>query len=347
MVTEPSLLNRPSDARQLRISAYTSGAEVPGARFRVRQYIPALARMGVAVDEYWPGLGAFPPASRWLRPAWLVGTLAQRLPQLVRAANADVTWLYREMVSTLVTLEGLTRRPRILDIDDAVHLHRNGRTARRLAGLVDQVIVANSYLAETWRQWAPTVEVLPMSIDTNFYSVAPLAEKPTIGWLGSRGNMPYLERIAPALVEIVRRFPEVSIAVCSEARPQLSGLPIVHVPWTAAGERSFLASLTIGIVPLDDTPWERGKFSYKMLQYMASGRPSVLSPVGVNAEMLAQADIGLPASTHEQWIEALSTLIADPAGARQIGANARNHVVSNYSVEAIAPRLAALFRRVV
>jgi glycosyltransferase involved in cell wall biosynthesis len=345
IVIEPSLPIHPNRGRNLRVAAFTSGAEVPGARFRVRQYIPALAKLGIAVDEHWPGLGAFPPAARWLRPAWLAGTLAQRLPQLAQAAHADVTWLYREMVSTLVTFEGLTRRPRILDIDDAVHLNRDGRTARRLAGLVDHVIVANAYLAEAWQKWTPAVEILPMSIDTNFYTSASLPEKPVIGWLGSRGNMPYLERIAPALAEIVRLFPNVTIGVCSEARPQLSGVPFVHVPWSAARERSFLASLTVGIVPLDDTPWERGKFSYKMLQYMASGRPSVLSPVGVNAEMLAQADIGIAASTHEQWVAALSTLIADPAAANQLGATARRHAVSDYSVEAIAPRLAALFRR--
>jgi glycosyltransferase involved in cell wall biosynthesis len=331
----------------LRVDAFTSGANVPGARFRIRQYIPALARAGIAVSEHWPGLGGFPPHAQWLRPAWLAGTLAQRLPQLVMGWRADVTWLYREMVSTLVTLEGFTRRPRLLDVDDAIHLFRGGRTARRLAGLVDLVVVSNPRLAEAWRKWTLSVEILPMAIDTELYAPEPLPEKPVIGWIGSPGNQLYLERIAPALAEVISRFPGVTVAVCSERRPDLPGLPFAYVPWSPSAERPFLASLTIGLVPLDDTPWERGKFSYKMLQYMACARPSVVSPVGVNADMLSKAEIGIAASTHAQWVDALSTLLADHGAAEHMGAAARALAVSDYSVEALAPRLADIFRRLV
>jgi glycosyltransferase involved in cell wall biosynthesis len=331
----------------LRVAAFTSGVNVPGARFRVRQYIPALARSGIAVTEHWPGLGGFPPQARWLRPAWLAGTLAQRLPQLAMGWRADVTWLYREMVSTLVTLEGLTRRPRLLDVDDAVHMFRGGRTAQRLASLVDLVLVSNEHLAEAWRQWTPKVEILPMAVDTEFYAPTPLPEKPVIGWIGSPPNHAYIESIASALAEAVRRFPGATVAVCSETRPNMSGLPFSFVPWSPEAEIPFLAALTIGLVPLDDTPWERGKFSYKMLQYMATGRPTVASPVGVNAGMLAKAEIGMAASTHAQWVEALSALLADRAAAARMGAAARALAVSDYSVEALAPRLAAIFRRLV
>jgi len=330
-----------------RVAAFTSGANVPGARFRVRQYIPALARAGIAVSEHWPGLGAFPPHAQWLRPAWLAGTLAQRLPQLMMGWRADVTWLYREMVSTLVTLEGFTRRPRVLDVDDAIHLFRGGRTAQRLAGLVDLVVVSNTRLAEAWRQWTPSVEILPMAIDTAFYAPAPLPEKPVIGWIGSPGNLPYLEHIAPALVEVARRFPGATFAVCSEHRPKLSDLSFVYVPWSPTVERPFLASLTIGLVPLNDTPWERGKFSYKMLQYMASGRPTVASPVGVNSDIFSMAEIGITAATHKQWVDALSALLADRATAENMGAAARTLAVSDYSVDVLVPRLAAIFRRLI
>jgi hypothetical protein len=192
----------------LRVAAFTSGADVPGARFRVRQYLPSLAAAGISVAEHWPGLGGFPPQARWLRPAWLVGTLAQRLPQLAMGWSADVTWLYREMVSTLVTFEGLTRRPRLLDVDDAVHLFRGGGAARRLANLVDLVLVSNAYLAEAWRAWTPKVEILPMAIDTALYAPTPLPKRPVIGWIGSPPNHGYLGRIAPALAEVAKRFPD-------------------------------------------------------------------------------------------------------------------------------------------
>ena len=334
-----------TEVRQLRVAAFTSGDEVPGARFRVRQYIPTLARAGVVVTEHWPGLGGYPPRTRWLRPAWLMGSLAQRLPQLAMGWSADVTWLYREMLSTLVTFEGLTRRPRVLDIDDSVHLFRGGRTARRLASLVDGVVVANPFLAEVWRQWTPNVEIFPMGIDTDVYKPTALPEAAVIGWLGSPANIPYLERIAPALGEVIRRFPRTTIAICSQQRPDMDGVPFNYVPWSPAAERQFLASLTIGLAPLDDTPWERGKFSYKMLQYMACGIPSVVSPVGVNADILAQAQIGIAATKYEQWVEALSTILADRAVAEHLGATARALAISDYSIGVLAPRLVAIFRR--
>jgi len=329
----------------IRVAAFTSGATVPGARFRVRQYIPALAHAGVAVTEHWPRLGAFPPRAKWLRPAWLAGTLLQRLPQIALAQDVDVTWLYRELVSTLVTFEGLTRKPRLLDVDDSIHLFRDGNTARRLARMVDLVVVSSPYLVDAWRRWTPHVEVLPMAVDTDRVTPAPFPARPVIGWLGSPANLPYLASIAPALAAVAARFPGTTVAVCSEQRPDLPGLPFHYVPWSPAAERPFLDSLSIGIAPLADTPWERGKFSYKVLLYMAAGRPVVGSPIGISADMLHDHKVGLAAADHEQWVAALSALLANPAAAQQLGAAARLVAVRDYSIAAVAPRLAQILRR--
>src|SRR5215469_9304425 len=104
--------------------AFTGGNTAPSARFRVRQYIPALAEHDISVVELSTGLGSYPPQRRWPRPAWLIGSLAQRVPDLLTGWAGDVTLLHREMVSTLYTLEGFTRRPRLVDVDDAIHLFR-------------------------------------------------------------------------------------------------------------------------------------------------------------------------------------------------------------------------------
>src|SRR5256885_2892041 len=100
-----------------RSAGFAGAGWAPPARLRVRQYISPLAQLGIAIEERWPGLGAFPPRRQVLRPAWLAGTLAQRLPQIAAGWQADITLLQREMVSTLPSLQGLTRRPRIIDID--------------------------------------------------------------------------------------------------------------------------------------------------------------------------------------------------------------------------------------
>ena len=337
----------PAAARPLRVAAFTGGGTLPSARFRVRQYIAPLATYGVMVHEAWPGLGAYPPRNRVLRPAWLIGTLAQRLPQLAAGLRADVVLLQRELVSTLATVEGLTRRPRVVDIDDSMHLHRGGRAARRLAALADLVIVGNVWLAEIWRAWNPRIEILPTAVDTDRYHVAPLPNRQTVGWIGSAGNLHYLAGIAPALSEVLRVFPQLEIAVCCDRPPNLPGLPIRYVPWSSNIEADFLASISVGVMPLADGPWERGKCSFKMLQYMAAGRPCVVSPVGMNREVLDQAELGLPARSLDEWKSALCALLANREVARRMGEAGRGVAAARYSVSVLAPRLAELLRRLI
>ncbi len=330
----------------LRVAAFTGGARAPSARFRVRQYIPALASHGVRVIELAPRLGSYPPVCRWQRPLWGLGTLAQRLPQIAAGRAAEVTLLHREMVSTLYTLEGLTRRPRVIDVDDAIHLFRHGHAARRLGERSELVIVGNPWLAEAWQRWNQRVEILPTAVDTQHYRVTALPERPVVGWIGSAGNLRYLEDIAPALAEVARRFPDALFAVCCERAPDLGGLPFRFVPWSAEAEAEFLSSLTIGLMPLDDGPWERGKCSFKMLQYMAAARPCVVSPVGMNRDVLAQAEVGLAARTHAEWVAALSSLLSDRRGAEALGGAGRRLVEMRYSLAVLAPRLAQILRKV-
>jgi glycosyltransferase involved in cell wall biosynthesis len=318
---------------------------VPSARFRARQYIGPLASFGIDMQEQWSRLGAYPPLNRGLRPAWLVGTLAQRLPQLVGSWRADVVLLQRELVSTLPTIEALTPRPRIVDVDDALHLHRSGRAARYLASLADIVVVGNAWLAEVWRPWNPAVEILPTGVDTERYTASPLPEALTIGWIGLSANLHYLAAIAPALSRVLSRFPGTKIAVCCDRRPNIPGLPLTYVPWSPAIEVPFLSSIAVGIMPLTDGPWERGKCSFKMLQYMAAGRPCIVSPVGMNNEILQQAEVGRAARTIDDWIEGISSLLSDRSAAEQMGAAGRDLAVARYSVRVLAPRFAEVLRR--
>src|SRR5512139_2369125 len=98
-----------------RIAAFTGGLSVPSARFRVRQYIPALHKEGIDIEEFASEFGQYPPRARWVRPLWALATLAERLPDVARSHRYDAVLLQREFMSSFVTLEPLTRRPRILD----------------------------------------------------------------------------------------------------------------------------------------------------------------------------------------------------------------------------------------
>ena len=329
----------------LNVTAYTGGENVSSARFRVRQYVRPLANFGVSLDERWPALTSYPPRAKFLRPAWFAATLAQRLAQVTAARGSDAVLFQKELVSTLPTLEGLVRRPCLVDIDDSIHLFRDGWAARRLAALADIVIVGNEWLADVWRQWSGAVEVLPTAIDTERHALSPLPRKPVIGWIGLGSNLHYLTAIAPALARVVERFPETTIAVCSDKKPNLLGLPISYVPWSADAEAPFLSSISIGIMPLSDGLWERGKCAFKMLQYMSTGRPCVVSPAFMNAKILREGDVGLSAVTCEEWTEALCSLLSDRAAAQEMGQAGRKLAVENYSVNVLAPRFAAQLRR--
>jgi len=329
------------------VTAYTGGENVSSARFRVRQYVRPLAQLGVCLDERWPTLTSYPPRAKYLRPAWFAATLAQRLAQVTGARRSDAVLFQKELVSTLPTLEGLVRRPCMVDIDDSIHLFRDGWAARRLASVADIVIVGNEWLAEVWGQWSSAVEVLPTAIDTDRHALSPMPSSPVIGWIGIGSNLHYLKAIAPALTRVVERFPETVIAVCSDQKPDLPGLPVSHVPWSPEAEAPFLSSISIGVMPLADGLWERGKCAFKMLQYMSTGRPCVVSPAFMNAQILREAEVGLSAVTCDEWTDALCSLLSDRDAAQKMGEAGRRLAVENYSVEVLAPRFAAQIRRLV
>ncbi|HYH18107.1 MAG TPA: glycosyltransferase family 4 protein [Azospirillum sp.] len=337
-------------SKSLRVMAFTGGATVPAARFRVRQYVPALASLGVEIDERPAPLGAYPPRARWLRPAWAGASLLQRLPAVACSHRADVTLLQRELLSTLVTLEGWTRRPRVLDVDDAIHLFRDGRTAERLARACDLVVCGNNWLAEVYAAWNARVAVLPTAVDTTALPATPYpAGNAVIGWIGTSGNLRYLEGIEDALAAVLDRFPRARLAVCADLPPTFHRLPaerVDFVSWSPAVEAGFFADLNVGLMPLTDSPWERGKCGFKMLQYLCAGRPAVVSPIGMNTDVLAHGDVGFAADSTEAWVEALSTLLADPGRAAAMGRHGRAVIEEHYAVSALAPRLAGLLRGV-
>ena len=186
----------------LRVAAFTGGVTVPSARFRVRQYMPALLQQGVAISEMPSRFGIYPPQNKWIRPFWAGATLAEQIPKIIKSHQYDVVLLQREMLSSFVTLEPLTKTPRVLDVDDAIFLHRNGDFARRLAQISDQMICGNTYLADWFSAWNKDITVIPTAVDTDRY--VPVIKQGKcegeiiIGWIGTSGNLKYVYAIEAA-----------------------------------------------------------------------------------------------------------------------------------------------------
>ncbi|NCT83044.1 MAG: glycosyltransferase family 4 protein [Comamonadaceae bacterium] len=326
----------------LRVAAFTGGDNVPGARFRIRQHIPALRDLGVDLTEFAAPLGSYPPRSRLARPLWGVATLAARLPGIVRSHGFDVTWLQREMLSKYVTLEPLTRAPRVLDVDDAIWLNRPGRFAPRLARLCAGVICGNSYLAENFERWNPNIAIVPTAVDTRRFTPAPPSEELVIGWSGTSGGYEYFRPIETAFATVLQRFPQARLRIVSDRPPAFTRIAperVEYIRWSPDNEVSAIQGMTVGIMPLLDSPWARGKCSFKMLTYMACGIPVVATPVGMNADVLAAGDCGLGARSVDDWVDALTTLLQDHSLARTYGRTGRQIIVERYSAEVVAPAL--------
>lgn len=340
------------------MAALTRGRDVPSARFRVRQYAAPLRAFGVDLQEHAPRRPAHRLIGRggWGAHAQALGT---RLPAIAATRRADVTLLQRELVSTRRTIESWTKAPRVLDVDDAVYLKRDGAAGHdlgRIAADCRMVLAGNRVLADWFSAWCDDVRLVPTAVDTGrFAPTGPAgrtegsetpSEEAVLGWIGTAANAGNLAAIQPALARVLQRHPCARLRVVAERPPELPDLPPSRwefVPWSAAAEVDQLRSFTVGLMPLEDTPWNRGKCGFKLLQYMAVGSASVASPVGVNTDILGGGG-GLAATTQDGWVEALERLLADAALRRRLGREGRALVEARYSVAAVAPVLAANLR---
>ncbi len=349
----------------IRVAALTSGRTDPASRFRVRQHVAALREHGVEVREHAPLVSKYArlpgwPAGvkeRYALPyllAWQGLKLATRTPGIVGSWRADVTWLQRPFLEPYFTLERALGRPVVLDVDDAIWLMRSSGPShvRALARHVDVVVAGNEFLADWFRPHARDVRVVPTAIDTSRFAPPAVREdrgRFVLGWTGSAPNLTYLDTIATPLARILDRFPDAQLLVVSDRAPSLRGVPegrVEFVRWSPEVEAAAVQRMDVGLMPLPDDDWSRGKCSFKMLQYMACGVPVVVSPVGMNRDVLALGDVGVAATTDDEWYAALESLRQSPERRREQGVAGRAAAERHYGVGTVAARLAAVFRDV-
>jgi len=339
----------------LRVAAFTGGETVPAPRFRVRQYIPFLKAYGIEMKEFCARWGSWPPEGQFRRPFWLLGTVADWVPPVLKSHRYDLTLLQREMVSTLTTLEPLTKRPRVFDVDDAVWLNRGGRTGfATILKMCDGVICGNSFIAEHASRWNDNICLLPTAVDTDRYVPSPAHQRRNprriIGWSGLSSGLKYVTEIEEALLAVLTRHRDVVLRIVSDKPPQfkrLSASQFEYIPWSPQNEVETIQEMSVGLMPVENSLWARGKCSYKMLLYMSCGIPVVVSPVGMNEEILALGKVGLGPRTASEWSDALEWLLQNPEQGQEMGRAGRVIVEQHYSVVVCAPRLASFLRSVV
>ena len=289
---------------------------------------------------------------------------ARRAGRLLRLGRADLIWLEKEALPWLPW--GIERAllpravPLVVDYDDAVFhrydLHRSatvrrllGRKLDRLMASASLVTAGNRYLAERAKAaGAQRVEIVPTVVDLTAYTrrPEPFSENAaTIGWIGTPSTWTeYMAPMMPLLTQAAEsagaRIAAVGAGRAAEAHPLLDNLP-----WTEESEVARIHEMDIGIMPLTDTPWARGKCGYKLIQYMACGIPVIASPVGVNRDIVEHGVNGFLAESEEDWRTAVGSLLSDPALRRRMGDAGRRKVEERYSLQVWGPRVAQMLRR--
>ncbi len=288
-------------------------------------------------------ISKYAPATRFIRPFWFPAAVVGRIPGVLDSWRSSVTWLGRELVATTLTLEPLLKRPVVLDVDDAIWLPRGGSGIRRLVRHIDSVFAGNSYLAEWFCAAGLPVDIIPTAVDIDrFRPVAqPHANRTdevVIGWTGTSSNHKALKQVAAPLKIVLDKRPQSRLLVVSDAKPRLDNLPaerIEFLRWTPLNEADTIRAMDIGIMPLLDTEWSKGKCSYKMLLYMACGLPVVVSPIGMNADVLGLGEVGFGATKATDWVDSLVALIDSESSRRSMGQAARRVTEQHYSVEIV------------
>lgn len=332
------------------------GPLAASTRYRMTQYIPGLEQHGIHLDVH-PLLG-----DAYLRrsfagqrmSAW--GALrdgARRVNHLMNQRRYDGLMLHCELFPLLPGLleTWMLRKPYLYDFDDAFYLKYRSERFRMLQPLLgskfDAVIgkarvvtAGNSTLEQYARQHNPDVRILPTVVDTDRYTVHPhpRGAEFVVGWIGSPSTAPYLQELVAPLSRLGAEG-AVRLVVVGGQAPHIDNVQVEQLAWSEAREIELIQRLDVGVMPLPDDDWARGKCAFKLIQYMACGIPVIASPVGANVDVVG-AECGLLASTEREWLEAFRTFRDEPSLAARMGSAGRERVENNYSLRRNLPVLA-------
>lgn len=330
----------------------------PSQRYRYEQYLGRLGEAGfsftfseiiTAKDD-----AVFYQQGHYAKKAWItLKSLWIRWRDLRRAGRFDLVFIQREALfigSSFFEKRFAGRSPVVFDFDDSIWLMdtspgnkkwewlKNPDKTRKNITHAHAVIAGNEYLAAYARQFNANVSIIPTTIDTDFHKPMPelRGKGPVvIGWSGSISTIKHFEHALPFLNLLKEKYgDQIRIRVIGDAGYRNAVLGVEALAWNAATEAEDLNGFDIGIMSLPDDEWAKGKCGLKGLSYMACGVPTVMSPVGVNASIITHGQNGFLAASTEEWVEAISTLIENPALRRQLGEAGRETVLQRYSVAA-------------
>lgn len=336
------------------------------SRLRAMQYFEYLEDAGITIVHH-ALLGNEYLVRRYAkRRAYraIVQAYAGRVAAMLASSNSDLIWLEKDALPWVPFKLEQALLPRdvpfVVDIDDAIFhrydLHPEPLVRRFLGAKLDRlmsmsrlVMAGSEYLGARARAaGCPWVERVPTVVDLKRYPSAPRArlrrQEVVIGWIGSPATAHYLQAVVPAIRALGRRWAVRCLAV--GARPdQVEHTPFEPVRWTEDTEAQILMDLDIGIMPLPDAPWERGKCGYKIIQYMACRVPVIASAVGANCDIVRDGVTGYLVRSDAEWQMRFEELIQDAGKRERMGHEGRVLVEREYCLSTVAPRIVSLLRK--
>lgn len=340
----------------------------PGQRFRLEQWEPILKEKGVQI-EYAPFETERLRKVLYQKGHMLEKTLAivesfkKRWQEIKSLKAYDLIYVFRE--AALLGPPWFERRiansgvPMVFDFDDAIFVPykspSNGylsylkfpQKTAEICKISTHVIAGNQYLANYAIKYNKNVTIVPTTIDTDKYHVAEKNDNKktlTIGWSGSFSTVQHLNTIRSVFTELVKTE-NFRLKVIGTPNYKIEGVNVESIPWRAESEVEDLSEIDIGIMPLPNDEWSKGKCGLKALQYMALGIPTVCSPVGVNSTIIQDGENGFLANSKEEWIEKLKTLLHSAEIRNKLGLTGRKTVEEKYSAKVQAPRVYEIFRK--
>jgi glycosyltransferase involved in cell wall biosynthesis len=337
----------------------------PSQRFRFEQYFQRLDSLGVEYDcaPFWDGRTweiLYRPGRAVSKALGLATGFARRLALLARLSLYDAVYVHREMSPVGPPIfewiaARVFRKPIVYDFDDAIWLEnvssanpfagrfKNYRKVAKICGWADRVSAGNEFLANFARRFNEQVVVFPTVVDTDRHHNRVRHESggaPVIGWTGTHSTVEFLRPVVPLLQALSRKVP-FEFTVIADREPEFQADNLRFVRWNRQTEIEDLLRFDIGVMPVPDNEWTRGKCGFKIIQYMSLGIPPVASPVGVNRQIIENGVDGFLCATEKEWRDALERLLTDPDLRTRMGGAARDKVVREYSVAANEDRFLA------
>jgi glycosyltransferase involved in cell wall biosynthesis len=340
----------------------------PSQRYRFEQYFSFLEKNGFQCelsyiisekdDTYFYSKGHF------IWKLWIFfKAFITRVKDRMRYKNYDIVFVQREAIMIGITTfeRGIrkTKAKYIFDFDDSIWIMDTSvgnkkfewlkdpeKTARNIRQ-ANMVIAGNAYLSDYARHYNNNIKIIPTTIDTDSHK--PLSvkkDKIIIGWSGSFTTIKHFEYAENFLKLILKKYPHVEIKVVGDESYESMELSVKGIAWSAKTEVETINSFSIGIMPLPDDEWAKGKCGLKGLSYMACEIPTIMSPVGVNTQIIEHGKNGFLASTTEEWVDCISQLIENPELRERMGKAARQTVVEKYSVASQQDNYLQVFREV-